>query len=458
MRKYLTSYALSGLIFFFFLGDAYSANDIKFKILAVNPSATKNTKTVISQPLPPEINPDQDLLDKAGLEVKFDTQKKVFLLTQEVELGPKETRTFEVRMRDVWQVAPDQVEEIKKDLNTQVTALRGTKYHDVGKLLYQKAVEGLDRIIDEQSRPLGIKQHIELYRAHREQLEEIKTNALSLESMRQLEDEKKGNIEEVRFIVEAMNPSSEPQEIAVRSFLPKEIRPDDVLDAQNFNILYDESRKVYFLEKKEKFDGNESKKYVITVKNKWRIPESEILFYKDQTEKLIMLFRETSFEAYGDEQGKMILEMLSEISQLQQEVSSSMSLEEKMRAFVLNSQKFEVAKAKIQNLQQILPEAAMEKNPDRDFAEKLRNLIKKLAETQKMVLMAIGMDPDKPITWWFILGIILFLGIVSAVFYSVWIKKLKENKWGNKVMEATSARPPPATPQPKQEDEGAKKK
>lgn len=442
----------------FFLTDAYSAGDIKFKILAVNPSSTKPTKTLISQPLPSEIDPAQDLIDKAGLDVKFDPDRKVYVMTKEVELGPKETKVFEVRVRDIWQVTPDQVEEIKSDLTEQIVALKDTKYYDTGKLLYEKAQEGLDRVIEEQSRPVGVKQHIERYRAHREQLAEIKKNALSMDAMRRLEEEKKKGVEEARFVIDASNPESEPKEMAVRSFLPKEVGPDDVLDSQDFDVLYDESKKLYYLEKKEKFGAKENKKYIITVKNKWKIPDEDIRFYKEQTEKLMTLFRDTSFSKYADDQGKIILDMLSEVSRLQQEVASALSLEERMRAFILNSQKAEIIKAKIDNLQKLFPEASLEKNPERDFAERLKNLIRKLAETKNLVLMAIGISPNKPITWWLIFGIILFLGAFATIFYFTWIKKLQETKWGKKVMEATSSNPASAPPPPPQEAQTSEKK
>ena len=158
-------------------------SDIKFKMLAVNPSNTQPLKTVISQPLPQEIDPNNDILDKAGLQVRFDSENNIYLLFGEVELKPRETKTFEVRVRDVWQVTPEAIEATKKDLEEQINGLKGTKFYDTAKLLYEKAQEGIDRIVEEQGRPMGVKQHIELYRAHVQQLEDIKSNGLSLSAI-----------------------------------------------------------------------------------------------------------------------------------------------------------------------------------------------------------------------------------------------------------------------------------
>jgi len=86
----------------------------------------------------------------------------------------------------------------------------------------KKAQGGIDRILEEQSKPVGMKQHIELYRAHVQQLQEIKSNAMSLAAMRKLEEEKKTGIPLARFLIAAENPSSEPKTMTVRSLLPKE--------------------------------------------------------------------------------------------------------------------------------------------------------------------------------------------------------------------------------------------
>jgi len=65
--------------------------------------------------------------------------------------------------------------------------------------------------------------------------------------------------------------------------------------------------------------------------------------------------------------------------------------------------------------------------------------------------MAMGVRPDTPIVWWIIFGIIIFLGIVSVVFYMIWIKRLREEKWGPK--EKGKVASPPPSPEPPVSDE-----
>lgn len=411
-----------------FVSTAFAEAEVKFKVLAVNPSDSQSIKAKISQSLPPEIDPNRDLIDKAGLEVVFDPDGNVYTLSGEVELKPRETKTLEVRVRDVWQITAEEVEATKKNLEEQINGLKGTKYHDTAKLLYEKTQESIDRILEEQGRSVGMKQHIELYRAHVQQLQDIKANALSLAAMRRLEEEKKAGIAEARFMIVAENPATEPKMMSVRSVLPKEVTAEDVLEKQDFSLLFDEVKKVYILEKQDQFSARETKKYIITIRDIWHISEDEIKFSGEQTRRLIDLFKDSSFSKYAEDQGNMVLDILAGISKVQEELESSLALEDRMRAFVLNTRQMNIAKAKLRNLQQLIQEISLKKD-DASILEKIKYFVKKLADTKDVVLVAMGFKPDAPATWWLILGILVFLGAIAVSFYFVWIKQLQKNKF-----------------------------
>ena len=190
---------------------------------------------------------------------------------------------------------------------------------------------------------------------------------------------------------------------------------------------------------------------MITVKDVWRVSDQEIKFMKEQTERLMDLLKDSSFGKYCEAQGSQILEILSGITKLQAELESSLALEDRMRAFVLNSQQMNVAKAKLHNLQQMVGEAGLKKD-DAAIAEKIKDFIKKLADMKDIVLMAMGLKPNTAATWWIIFGIIIFLAVVSTAFYLIMLKQLQKNKFAPKkgVTEVkgsdSQAPPPPAEP------------
>ena len=54
---------------------------VKINILALNPSASKKLKTTVVHFLPPELKPE-DVVDSAGMEIKYDKVKKANFLTK----------------------------------------------------------------------------------------------------------------------------------------------------------------------------------------------------------------------------------------------------------------------------------------------------------------------------------------------------------------------------------------
>ena len=119
-----------------FICIAASQDTISIKILAVNPSGSKNLKTTISQYLPSEINPD-DIVDIAGMTFTYDTEKQAYKASIEVDLKPQETQTFEIKVKNVWIASPDEIEDLRKQLNQGLANLKGTDYEGTAKLLHQ---------------------------------------------------------------------------------------------------------------------------------------------------------------------------------------------------------------------------------------------------------------------------------------------------------------------------------
>lgn len=102
-----------------------------------------------------------------------------------------------------------------------------------------------------------------------------------------------------------------------------------------------------------------------------------------------------------------------------------------MRASVLNNQRLELIRKKMRELQDLLPEVALKKDNLKPI-EQIKHLIKKIVDTRDLILVAFGIQPNKPITWWLIFGIMGFMALLTGVFYMTWLKKLQENKWTSK--------------------------
>lgn len=420
------------------------------KILAVNPSSTQTLDTDVKQYLPEEIKPE-DIIDKAEMNTEYDPDRKTYFLVKKMQLQPKETRTIEIRVKDVWFISSDELESTKTMMVQSLAALQNTKYYDTAKLLYDKAEETLTRIEDEEKSQLPIKQRIELYRSHVKQLESIKTSVFSMGNITKVKEEKDSGVREVKYIVTAENPSDQQIKMTVRSQLPKEITAEDVLDRQGFTLVYDDSYKRYAMEKEDTLGGKEVKKYTITLRDIWYIPQPKLDFLKNQTEKLVALFGGSPYMNFAKQRADYVLTTLNEIKQLQDELASSTAIEERMRAFVLNTQRVELVKKKIQELQDLLPELNLKAKEESELGQIRALLIKKLIDTKNLILVAMGVQPNRPITWWIFGGIVVFMSFFAGFFYLTWLKKLQEDKWTHKSpldkqVDPNASIPPPEEP------------
>lgn len=407
--------------------NLYAADDVKVNILAVNPSESNRLEAPITHYLPPEVKPE-DILDRAGLDVKYDQDRQVYFLSGKVTLEPKETKTLNVRVKNVWALPDDLIAEARENINQNLKSLEGTEYYDTAKLLFDRVSEQITSMEEAKGKAIGIKQKIELYRAQMKQLDMIQKDVLSMNSLRTLKADPSQITRTAKFIITAENPSSEARKMTVRAELPKDIGANDVIDKLDFLLLFDDGAKRYILEKEDTLQGNEKKKYQITIKDIWYIPKDRLDDLRIQTKTLIGHFKGSSYDAYSKQQGEFIFSHLDQINALQDEVLNSPAIEDRIRAYVLNQSRFELAKRKVKDLQDLLLEIPIKRQET--AIDQIRKAVKSL--THVIDLIKLGFKPDLSTTWWIILGIIAFLFVMASSFYVIWVSKLKDSKKGKK--------------------------
>jgi len=393
-------------------------NVVTIRILAVNPTDAE-LNTVVTHRLPPEIQPEH-VIDAAGMQIQYDTNLVTYYLTLPVVLAPKETRTIQVKVRNVWQIGPEQIDSVRQKLEQTISALQGTRYHDTAMSLSEKAMSQITRIEEEQAMDMGIKRQIEIYRSHVLQLRQIETGLLSLSALRKLAIQSEDGIRTTKFVIRAKNPSDERMKMTVRAYLPKEITSLDVINKLDFQLLYDSDKERFYIENEDNFEPREEKKYEITLRDVWHISKAELDFLRDQSEKLLSRFKGTPYLQFAEQTVQSIIEILDSVWNLQQEVQESEAIEDRIRAFVINHQRLELVKKKIKELQDLLLEI-----PQKEQSTEIDQIKDAVVELSKMFeILSLGFTPDLSTTWWIILGIIGFLFIFSTSFYVTWLMEI----------------------------------
>lgn len=153
-------------------------------VVAVNPSAEKTQVLPVKIDLPQEVTP-KDVLDTGELKLEFDEARGAYYVFKEdVALAPKETRVFEVTVRDVWHVPQPQLDSLHTYNKLLLGRLETSDYFATAKELSDSVTERLQEIETTQNDDsLSRKSRIGAYRYHLQMIAQIKEDLARLEKL-----------------------------------------------------------------------------------------------------------------------------------------------------------------------------------------------------------------------------------------------------------------------------------
>lgn len=135
-----------------------------FKTLATNPSNLISQKVNVSYYLPAEVK-EEDILEKdQGLEVTYDAEKGQLKVGGEFTLAAGATRTFLVKVDDIWQITKEEVDSLRKQTGELYKPLEKTAYFAQAVSLKSDINASLDKILALQDAAATPEQKIKAYR------------------------------------------------------------------------------------------------------------------------------------------------------------------------------------------------------------------------------------------------------------------------------------------------------
>ena len=160
------------------------AEGIKMRIVLINPSATKTQTKDLKKYLPKEITL-RHVQDAGELEIEYDQEEgRFYAFKKGVEIGPLETKAFELIMDDVWMITEETLQTLRKDTERVTEHLLDSIYFEQADLIAKSIYGRLDRIAKVQTDPtVSRQQHIADYRENLFVIEEIKSDMAKLEKI-----------------------------------------------------------------------------------------------------------------------------------------------------------------------------------------------------------------------------------------------------------------------------------
>jgi hypothetical protein len=162
----------------------FEREPMTLRVVAVNPSVEKTKTVPVRIDLPQEITPG-DILDQGELEVEFDMDRSTYYVHKdEVTLAPKETRVFEVMVRDVWFIPEADLSGLKAHTELLVRRLEKSEYAESAKTLGGSILERLNAIVSFQAdETISRKQRIGGYRQNLQTLRVVKEDLARMEKL-----------------------------------------------------------------------------------------------------------------------------------------------------------------------------------------------------------------------------------------------------------------------------------
>ncbi|MFA7001656.1 MAG: hypothetical protein WC352_05885 [Candidatus Omnitrophota bacterium] len=211
--------------------------------------------------------------------------------------------------------------------------------------------------------------------------------------------------------VVAVNPSdSKTQDVPVKIYLPQEARPDNILDRGDLEVGYDYDKATYYVFKdKITLLPKETKVFQVEIEDIWFVSDEILNRLKTQTDAILDRLKETPYFDQAKIVAATIHGRLAQIAVSQ--ADESLNKELHIGLYRSNLKVIEEIKKDIAKLEKLLVSVGAPPAPEI------------LAET-KLNLKT----PSRATTWFLIFAILVFIGLLGAVFFFTWQAQVRISK------------------------------
>jgi hypothetical protein len=188
------------------------------------------------------------------------------------------------------------------------------------------------------------------------------------------------------------NPSKgQTQTVPLKSFLPREVKPEDVIDKDDLDIAYDTEQGVYYVYNTYEVKPGQFLEKDVELKDIWVIPDNEIDSLRKEAAQMEQLLKDTDYYERAAFLRSGIDSKLNEIAENQKNSPASAELH-------------------ISNYRDNL---------------RLLELVKQDLLLERSFLTLQGNGIPRAIFWRLFLGVIGFLALFITGFYFIWQRQLK---------------------------------
>jgi len=400
-----------------------SLADVYINVMAVN-GTSEERETSVNFNLPGDLT-SEDILDTSGLELDYNVNDANYYVHGKVKLAAKESKTFRIRVRDIWKMTPQQIDDIKNEIDQGYEKIGKIKDPQQGELLKDSLIQKLDFISQEEgTKADSVEKRIDAYRAYSKQLKRIEDNALAVDYWRS--DPSVVNQDKIiHFNITVDNPFDVAKPYKHKHYMPAEIRPQDLVEFEGFEIRYDQDKKQVFLFREDQLQPKEKKSYVIGLRDIWFVPQKDIDYLRTRSSYAYDILKDSKFLSMAKFLFEHVQELIKGIEDSQAQKRDNIA--DHISAFRENQRAYENARTDVESLEKLLAvfREDLEKSKVGNVLQKIHSL-KGIGDISKAVFNK--NTPTEGTTWIYIGWILLFVGLITIANFVVWFIRSKKSE------------------------------
>jgi hypothetical protein len=190
-----------------------------------------------------------------------------------------------------------------------------------------------------------------------------------------------------------VNPSKTlSRSVPFKYYFPKEVKREHIIDKGDLELGYDPQQSLYYVYQDMELKPGESRRLSVEIEDIWIIDKKEIDSSSDQAKKFLLSLKDTPYYDRGEFLVSKIEKQLQAILD-SQNLTASVNPEEHISVYRENLKSLDLVKQDLLEM------------------ERLSNRVTHVSAT---------------VTWRVIIMIVVFIGILSLVFFFIWQRKLGE--------------------------------
>ena len=393
--------------------------DIYINVVAVNGADSPKTSS-LKFDLPGELSAE-DILDTNGLSVDYNVDDANYFVYGDVDLKAKESKTFRIHVKDKWTVTPDQVTGLQKQIEEGYEKLG--KAHDPLKadILKDRLEKKIDYIVNLQTTSSdSIDKRIDAYRQYAKELKRIQNDALNVSYWRS-DPGQNETPKLIHLTIEVQNTTKVMKPFKHKDYLPQEVKPEDVVEAEDFEVRYDPVKQLSFLFKEEDLAPGEKKKYSIGIIDIWTVDQKDLDYLRARTKNVSDYLKGSNFE----ESVKFLADRINgNLDEIEASQAVQRPVMEHISAFRGNKIKYNDAERDVEILEKLL--AAFREDLEKSKVENILRKIKSLKSVADVSKVMFSKKFESSTAWSYIQWILIFVGGLTFINFIVWLLRAKD--------------------------------